>query len=454
MRTARRSAKSNGLLLVFCLIGGAVAAETNPPVAEYSEVLVYPTAEDGSIMHWLGISPLQYNVAYIGDSMSYDVFKREGLNELTVRPRSGDRVQNRVWRKMHFSGTVVGPSAVDLFNIAGYFDYAITCCFAYIYSPVDRPNAIFSGSSDDALKVIWNGKKIWSNQIQRSPTYDSDQAPAPIRKGWNTLLCVVDQVCGGHLLCARFVDGGKGVTDLEISLDPALPEAKRYPAEPYNKEAAELMRKADALKLDGKLAEAMAAYELVLAKYPLADIAPRAAYERANVLYSASGERSLGQPEQAIKALEDLLQRYGDDLRAEYALLELGRIQETVLKDQAKAEATYRSFEVRYPQSSLAPKALVALARILAQQQKFEDSILTYRRTIKKYPQSDEVMTATVGIADTYALAGEKDKARHQYEAARDMAQDWHDNKYGVDIGKQAWLESILEYIRKQLAQK
>jgi HSP20 family protein len=82
---------------------------------------------------------------------------------------------------------------------SGYgFDYAITPSIVYVYSPQDRPNAVFAGSSDDALKAVLNGKKIWSNQIQRSPTYDSDQCPAPLRKGWNTLLCVVDQVWGGR----------------------------------------------------------------------------------------------------------------------------------------------------------------------------------------------------------------------------------------------------------------
>jgi len=73
-----------------------------------------------------------------------------------------------------------------------------------------------------------------------------------------------------------------------------------------------------------------------------------------------------------------------------------------------------------------------------------------YRKAIGKYPKSDPVMTATVGIADAYRLAGDKTKARQQYEAARALAQDWHDNKYGVDVGKQAWLRDILDQIRER----
>ena len=302
--------------------------------------------------------------------------------------------------------------------------------------------------------MVLNGKKIWSNQIQRSPTYDSDQAPAPLKKGWNTVLCVVDQVWGGHLLCARFLDGDKGLTDLEIALDPPTADAQRNAAGPYNKAAADLMRTADALKLDGKVAEALAACDQVLAKYPLADVAPRAAYARATLFYDLAGGKSLNQPDQAAQALEGVLAEHGADLLAEYALLDLGRLQESALKDAAKAEATYRSFEQRYPQSSLAPKALVELARLLAGQKKFEASILTYRKVIGKYPQSDEVMTATLGIGDTYRLGGETEKAKKQYEGAALMARDWHDNKYGVDVGKQAWLEKLLEYLRQQLAQK
>ena len=62
-----------------------------------------------------------------------------------------------------------------------------------------------------------------------------------------------------------------------------------------------------------------------------------------------------------MDSLEALLARYSQDLLAEYALLDLARIRETVLKDAARAESTYRSFEDRYPQSTLAPKALIGL---------------------------------------------------------------------------------------------
>jgi tetratricopeptide (TPR) repeat protein len=422
-------------------------AESAKPL---SEVIVYPTQEDGSIMCWLAVSPLLFNVSYLGDSMSADVLAEGEQTELTVRPRAGDRSQGQVWRKMHFTGAVQGPTMCELFQVAGrYFDYAITCCVAYVYSPVARPSAVFACSSDDAIKVILNGKKLWSNQIQRSPTYDSDQAQAPLKKGWNTLLVVVDQVWGGHLLCARFLDGGKAVTDIEISLDPPSKNAKRHPAAACNAAATELMRGADASRMGGQLERALAVCGQLLKDYPLADVAPRAAYTRATLLYGIGSEKSLGKPEEAADALQGLIARYPQDLLAEYALLDLGRIQETALKDPRKAEATYRSFDVLYPQSSLAAKSVVELARLLMEQSRFEDAILAYRKAIQKYPQSDEVMTATLGIAKVYRLAGETEKARKQYGAARTMAQDWHDNKYGVDVGKQAWLRGIMEEARE-----
>ena len=418
----------------------------------FDEVVVYPTAEDGSLMHWLAISPLLYNISYLGDSMSADVLAGEGVTEKTIRPRAGDRVQGQAWHKMHFTGAVQGPSMCELFQVAGRgFDYAITCCYAYVYSPVARPRAVFAGSSDDALKVVLNGKKVWSNQIQRSPTYDGDQAPAPLNRGWNTLLVVVDQVWGGHLLCARFLDGGKGVTDLEVSLDPPTRNAKRHPAGPYNAAASKRMREADTLKMDGKLAEALGAYEQVIEKYSLADVAPRAAYARAVTYYSLKDEESLGRPNEAAAALTALLARYPQDLLAEYALLDLAGIQETALKQTREAEETYRSFEGLYPRSSLAARSVVQLARLLADQRRFEHSLLTYRKVLQKYPKSDEVMAATLGIADTYRLAGESEKARNQYEVTRSLAQDWHDNKYGVDVGKQAWLRRILDDVRTKL---
>ena len=442
------------LLLAVALAEGdhgrAETGTTRP--AAFKEVVVYSAAEDGSLMHWLGISPLLYNISYLGDSMSADVLAGKGQTEKTVRPRAGDQVQGHAWHKMHFAGAVQGPSMCELFQVAGRgFNYAITCCYAYVYSPVARPKAVFAGSSDDALKVILNGKKVWSNQIQRSPTYDGDQAPAPLKKGWNTLLVVVDQVWGGHLLCARFLDGDQGFTDLEVSLDPPTRKAKRHPAGPYNAAASKLMREADTLKMDGKLTEALGAFEQVIEKYSLADVAPRAAYARAETYYSLKDEKSLGRPQEAAASLQALLTRYPQDLLAEYALLDLAEIQATALQKVKDAEETYRSFESVYPRSSLAARSLVQLARLLADQQKLEHSLLTYRKVIQKYPKSDELMTATLGIADAYRLAGKEEKARKQYEAARSLAQDWHDNKYGVDVGKQAWLQGLLDGIRKKL---
>ena len=442
------------LLLAMAGVAGlaisGLAADV-PAAKDLDDVLVYPTMEEGSIMHWLCISPLRYDVIFLGDSMNADGLEDNGQSELTVRPRAGDQVQKQRWQKMHFSGSVVGPSMCELFNVSGgYFEYGLTYACAYVYSPVDRPNAVVSGSADDGLKVILNSKRIWANQIQRSPTYDSDQAPAPLKKGWNTVLMMVDQLVGGHLLCARFLADGKPITDLEISLDPPAVNANRHPAAAYNKDAADLMRQADGLKAEGKLSEASAACDLVLAKYPLADVAPRAAYTKAKAFYSLTGEKSLGQAGKAIEALEALLAHYPQDLLAEYALLDLGKLRETALKDPAQAEATYRSFEDRYPQSTLAARSVVELARMLAEGKNFEAALLTYRKAIKKYPTSDEVMTATVGIADAYRLAGEKDKAKQQYQAAMAMARDWHDNKYGVDVGKQAWLRGIMETIRGQ----
>ncbi len=440
------------LLAILCLGGATAAAETPPAPKEFDAVLVYPALDDGSIMHWLAISPLHYDVAYLGDSMSADVLEGGGRTELTARPRAGDVLQKQRWQKVHFSGAVQGPTMCDLFNVSGRsFEYGITYCCAYLYSPLDRPGAVIAASSDDALKVILNGRKLWSNQIQRSPTYDSDQARAPLKKGWNVLTVAVDQVIGGHLLCARFLDGGKAVTDLEISLDPPTADARRLSSGPYNKAAAGLMQSADRLRLDGKLAESLAACDQVLAAYPLADVAPRAAYTWATIQYSLRGEKSLGQADKAVDSLEALLARYSQDLLAEYALLDLARIRETVLKDAARAESTYRSFEDRYPQSTLAPKALIGLARLLAANKKIEEALLTYRKAMKKYPQSDEVVMAMVGIADAYQLAGEKGKARQQYQAALGVAQDWHDNKYGVDVGKQAWLRSVMDDVRSRI---
>ena len=417
------------------------------------EVLTYAPLEDGSIMNWLAVSPLPYNAAYIGDSLGYDPFARDGQSESAIRPRAGDISRRRVWRRMQWSGAKEGPSHMDLFAVAarGMWRYGLTACFIYIYSPQARPNARWATSSDDGLKVILNGKKIWSNQIQRAALYDSDQMAAPLNKGWNTLMCVIDQSAGGHYLLGRFKDGETGINDLEISLDPPAPDARRFSAQKYNADAAAALREADAARASEKFAEAIAGYEKVAAQFALSDVAPRALQSRADSFYDAGGAASLNQPKEAVRALQDLLARYGNDLLAEYALLELGEIQAKGLNDAAAAEVTFRAFETRFPLSSLGAKSQLQLAQLLMQQKKFADAILVARRLQIKSPDADETLAATVLIGDAFRLSGEKEKAREQYLAARATANDWYQNKYGIDVGKQAWLRTILESVRLQL---
>lgn len=424
-----------------------LATQSAALAADLDEVLVYPVRDEGSIMHWLIVAPLPWNAAYIGDSQSYDPFKPFGMNELELGPKTGDKVGKNTWRKMHFGGSTEGQTMCNLFAYGGGFSYAYTVAVAYIYSPEDRPNAWFSGSADDGLKVVLNGKKLWSNQIQRSPTYDSDRFAAPLNKGWNTLVLLVDQITGGHLLCARFVEGDKPLTNLQISLDPPAVEARRHAADKYNSEATAALMPADKLRAEGKLEEAASAYIAALAKYPLADEAPRAAYAAAQTVSELPG-----QAEKAVELLRNLVETQTHDVLAEYALLDIAGIQREKIGDTKAAAEAYASFETIFPESTRGAAALVALARIHAGEKRFEDAILTCRLAISKYPASDEVMDATLAIADFQAAAGEAEKAKAQYEAAREMAQDWHDNKYGIDVGKQAWLRGILDDIRVKLS--
>jgi tetratricopeptide (TPR) repeat protein len=436
------------LCVSFCLLSTPLCARAQ----DNAEVLIYPTAEDGSIMNWLAVSPLPYNAAFIGDSLGYDPFAREGKSETTIRPRAGETVRGKVWRRMQWSGDKNGPSHMDLFAAAGkgMWHYGLTACFVYLYSPKAYPNARFACSSDDGLKVILNGQKIWSNQIQRAAMYDSDQIAAPLKQGWNTLLCIVDQAGGGHYLLGRFKDGEVGINDLEIALDPPSPNAKRFPAAKYNADASAALRAADALRAEGKFADAVAGYQKVADEFPLADVAPRALQGRAAAFFSSDGAPSLKQPQQAAQALNDLLTRYPTDLLAEYSLLELGRVQ-SASSDLAAAEKTYRSFQDRYPLSTLGAKSQLELGKLLSLQKKYEDAILTLRGLQKQFPDSDEFLSALIAIGDAYRDQNQTDKARVEYTAARALAEDWYQNKYGVDVGKQAWLRGLQEYLRGQL---
>ena len=134
------------LLVLLAVAAMPPVQAQEKPKADLAAVLVYPTAPDGSIMDWLSISPLYYNISFLGDSMSADALAVNGQTELTSRPRAGDQVQGQRWHKMHWSGCVQGPTVCELFQTSGgYFEYGLTPCLAYVYSPVDRPNAVLSG---------------------------------------------------------------------------------------------------------------------------------------------------------------------------------------------------------------------------------------------------------------------------------------------------------------------
>lgn len=435
---------------LFCLL--AVSLPAFAQGEGNKEVLTYPTEEDGSIMNWLAVSPLPYNAAYIGDSLGYDPFARDGKSELTIMPRAGETARGKVWRRMQWSGDKNGPSHMDLFAVAGrgMWRYGLTACLVYVYSPQAHPNARFACSSDDGLKVILNGQKIWSNQIQRAAMYDSDQFAAPLKQGWNTLLCIVDQTAGGHFLLGRFKEGETGISDLEISLDPPAPDARRFPAERYNADAAVSLRSADALRATGKLAEAATAYQETAAKFPLSDIAPRALQSRAAAFYAVDGSASLKQAPQAIETFNDLLARYPTDLLAEYAMLDLGRVQ-SASGDLTAAEKTYRSFRDTFPSSTLSAKSQLELGKLLVSQKKYEDAVLTLRGLQKQFPESDEFLLAAITIGDAYRDQNQKEKAREEYTLARNLTEDWYQNRYGVDVGKQAWLRGLQDYLRTQL---
>ncbi len=151
----------------------------------------------------------------------------------------------------------------------------------------------------------------------------------------------------------------------------------------------------------------------------LADYLRRAEAEPTMKLYSMIAEKYTGRSEfdkaeeyyqKILTADPDNAQGYSDS-----ALLALGDM-EVRAKRYDKAIADFDSFNTRFPNSPLAPDALIEKAKALRRAERFDDAIAAFKDFIKTYPESDQVETAEIYVAFCNDLKGDKDRALELYK--------------------------------------
>jgi len=438
--------------LLSIAIATLLIAPTAVPAARQAPTSIYyaPNA-DGFLIDFLAITGLKYGFAYIGDSMNTDVFANLG-GETSLRPAEGDTVQDRRWRRFNAELWANNSNVKNLRALRSP-EYRITALFAYVWSDRDHPDARFLASSDDGLKVVLNGEVLWRNQIQRSPTIDSDRMDAPLRQGWNDLLCVIDRVRGGHLFVGRFVDGeGTPITDLKIVLAPpddreAIPTFML--AETYNSAAAALLREAHTLRAAGEFEQAIVKFGRMLDEFPYAEASPRALAAKAEAQYDEVAP-SLNVPAAAADTLRLLWQHYPAHPVTEYAVIRLAAIEAGPLSQPDQAMDTYGRFVDAYPQSALVPTALLEWGKLQLEAAPAA-AIATLRRIVTEHPGAEELVEAFVAIGDARRAEGDSAAAERQYRSALDIIEDWIGDRFATDVGKQAWLRDLESRIHARL---
>lgn len=117
----------------------------------------------------------------------------------------------------------------------------------------------------------------------------------------------------------------------------------------YNMDTTEVPMKRyaaiDLLKFQGKLPEAILAYDELLKDYPHHTLCDEILWEKANIYLK------MGNYEEAITALKTLLEKHGDDILADDANFLLGTIYEEKLKNIPQAMQVYQHQLLKYPSS-------------------------------------------------------------------------------------------------------
>ena len=110
-----------------------------------------------------------------------------------------------------------------------------------------------------------------------------------------------------------------------------------------------------------------------------------------------------------INVLSELAKRYPKSDYADDGVYETARAQ-LQLDDERGAIATYEQLLNAYPHSPLARKASLERAMIFRNLHMNDDAIVAYRRTIEKYPATEEAYTALDALQALYVEAGRVDE--------------------------------------------
>ncbi len=427
-----------GLLLAALALPAARAAE--------EEVLCYRPDAKGFIRSWLVSSRHLWEHPYMGATMDFDALTATG-GEAACAPKPGQPAgKGTPWREHHFRPGDPGyAAAVCNFREIGGMPWEMVYVFAYLYCEQEYRDLTMLTGSDDALLVVLNGEKVCRIQTQRGYAVAQDKTPGlTLKKGWNRVLCKVDDYMGGMGLFLQFMrqEDKPLVDEIRICFDrPADGVTPKFvDGETYETAAAKQLK--DAVKLAMEKADyagAATACRAVLTKYPKSASAAEALYQAGSFL------RQGQQPEAALKALDETHTRFPF---SPWAANALGVKAETLAAkpDAAAAESAWQELLTRFPESVLVPDALLKLALSQRGRGDFAASDLTLaNQLLRRFADTCE---GTLGLelqGDNRQSRQQTKEAKETWKLAAEQAQKLIDGKYVWDVNAQMLLARLIE---------
>ena len=172
-----------------------VMGKLSTPEAVQQTVAALGTMKDGAqlaaklgfVKEWAIIGPLPWRMA---DGFDKNLIGEPNVDLKASYPGMGGTV---TWKPV---ATDDLAGMVNLAGLLGMVDAA--AAFAYTEIEVDSDmDIVVHGGSDDGLKVWVNGEVVSSQDVDRPFKVDSDNAPAKLKAGKNTLLVMISQrACG------------------------------------------------------------------------------------------------------------------------------------------------------------------------------------------------------------------------------------------------------------------
>jgi tetratricopeptide (TPR) repeat protein len=416
------------------------------------EIIYYKPDENGFIRSWLCSPEHSWDFAYTGASLDYDALQTVGGEEKAAPVEGQPAGDGKPWYEHHFRPGQAGyASAVCNFKEIGGHAWTIVYTFAYIYCDQEYKDVIMKTGSDDGLLVVLNGEEVFKIQIQRGYAVAQDITPGiTFHKGWNRLLCKVDDFGGGTGLFIQFEKDKKMLVDeLKICFErpPGNEEPKFVDGVTYESAAEQLLKDAIKVGAGGKLAEATRQCRHVLDAYPKSHSAVQALYQAGQYLQLA------GQPDQAIATYDEVQQRFPFAKWSEDSLLAKSdlQLQQNQLEPAAQ---TLTGLIARFPDSSLIAEAMLKLAQVQHLRNDLDGSDQTLARLHRQFPDTVEDVRAIELLGDNQASRKNTDAARKLYQQVMDSADRLSQGKFVFAVNVQAVLHNISEEARQKLSDK